>query len=212
MLVDFFPRTKYFPAIFGFHFRENSRFRDEFQALNWLHSNSKFKGEERRKRRSRGRRREEEEEEEEEERREEEEGKEEEEAYTQTYTHAHTNRHTDTHTYTHTLKRNPLLLPVTDEDGVPEASAAKKAMSSSSVRNSLATATLAADSVSSFSKAYTITSTGLPNRNTQDRVDRVDVVLYTLSISLISYRLPYLSSPLPHSPSPLPSPLLSSSL
>ena len=33
MLVDFFPRKKYFSAIFDFHFRENPRFPDEFPAL-----------------------------------------------------------------------------------------------------------------------------------------------------------------------------------
>ena len=34
MLADFFPHEKnYFPAIFNFHFRENPRFCDEFQAL-----------------------------------------------------------------------------------------------------------------------------------------------------------------------------------
>ena len=34
MLADFFPHgKKYFPVIFDFHFRENPRFCDEFQAL-----------------------------------------------------------------------------------------------------------------------------------------------------------------------------------
>ena len=33
MLVEFFPRKIYFSAIFDFHFRENPRFRDKFQAL-----------------------------------------------------------------------------------------------------------------------------------------------------------------------------------
>ena len=36
MLVNFFPQKMYFSAIFDFHFRENPRFRDEFQALNLL--------------------------------------------------------------------------------------------------------------------------------------------------------------------------------
>ena len=33
MLVNFFPRKIYFATIFNFHFRENPRFHDKFQAL-----------------------------------------------------------------------------------------------------------------------------------------------------------------------------------